>query len=429
MSQLQRAANATWMISILASVLAAQPPTEPQSPSELASGVASWNRFRGPQGSGLAPADPVPWPWDPQKATQIAIPGTGIGSPVVWGDQAFVLSAASDDATRYVIAVDWKQGSVDWQHSYASRTHRLHPFSSYASTTPAVDDSGVVVAWGDPERVTVKKFSHAGQELWSRDLGPYVSQHGFGTSPIFVDGLVVLLNSQDAEELEQGVAPGEDRMIALDSATGATVWQTPLPTRRVCYGVPAIRHLGGTTELVCATTGQGIFGVDARTGKILWNHDCFRLRVCASMVLTDELAIASHGSMGGKDNLLVAFDMKQGRERFRINRAAPYVPTPLVHGDLLFLWSDAGIVSCVSLTDGDVRWSQRVGGNFFSSPVLLGETIVNVSDVGQITAVAASEKFENLGTMKIDAKVRSTLAVTPSRLLLRAEDALWVFQP
>jgi outer membrane protein assembly factor BamB len=147
------------------------------------------------------------------------------------------------------------------------------------------------------------------------------------------------------------------------------------------------------------------------------------------MVLTDELAIASHGSMGGKDNLLVAFDMKQGRERFRINRAAPYVPTPLVHGDLLFLWSDAGIVTCVSLTDGGVRWSQRIGGNFFSSPVLLGETIVNASDVGQITAVAASEKFKNLGTIKIDAKVRSTLAVTPSRLLLRAEDALWVFQP
>ena len=138
MSQLQCAANTFWMISILASVLVAQPPTEPQSPSELASGVVSWNRFRGPQGSGLAPADPVPWPWDPQKATQIAIPGTGIGSPAVWGDQAFVLSAASDDATRYVIAVDWKQGSVDWQHSYASRTHRLHPFSSYADRKSVV---------------------------------------------------------------------------------------------------------------------------------------------------------------------------------------------------------------------------------------------------------------------------------------------------
>ncbi|MFO0014137.1 MAG: PQQ-binding-like beta-propeller repeat protein, partial [Planctomycetota bacterium] len=155
----------------------------------------------------------------------------------------------------------------------------------------------------------------------------------------------------------------------------------------------------------------------------------FRLRVCASMVLAGDLAIASHGSMGGRDNLLVAFDMKQGQERFRVTRAAPYVPTPVVRQGLLFLWSDAGIVSCISLEDGSSRWSERIGGNFFSSPIIVGDAIVNVSDVGQVTALAASEKYQNLGTMKIDAKVRSTLAATPSCLLLRAEDALWVFRP
>ncbi|MFN9714267.1 MAG: PQQ-binding-like beta-propeller repeat protein, partial [Planctomycetota bacterium] len=174
---------------------------------------------------------------------------------------------------------------------------------------------------------------------------------------------------------------------------------------------------------------QGIFGMDLRTGEIRWSHDCFRLRVCASMLLAKDLAIASHGSLGGKDNLLVAYDMKQGQERFRIKRAAPYVPTPLFYNGLLLLWSDAGIVSCVSLEDGTVQWSERIGGNFFSSPVIVGDVMVNVSDVGQITAVAAGENFKNLGTMKLDAKVRSTLAATSSSWLLRAEDALWVIHP
>jgi outer membrane protein assembly factor BamB len=348
---------------------------------------------------------------------------------VVWENLAFVISASSDEATRHVIATDWKQGTIAWQREYSSRAYTIHKFSSYASSTPAVDASGVVVAWGDPEHVMVKKFTHAGQELWSRDLGPYVSEHGFGASPILVDGLVILLNSQDAEGLEQGVAPGEDRMIALDSQTGNTVWETPLRTRRVCYGSPTIRRVGDTTELVCATTGQGIFGMDLRTGEIRWSHDCFRLRVCASMLLAKDLAIASHGSLGGKDNLLVAYDMKQGQERFRIKRAAPYVPTPLFYNGLLLLWSDAGIVSCVSLEDGTVQWSERIGGNFFSSPVIVGDVMVNVSDVGQITAVAAGENFKNLGTMKLDAKVRSTLAATSSSWLLRAEDALWVIHP
>jgi hypothetical protein len=81
------------------------------------------------------------------------------------------------------------------------------------------------------------------------------------------------------------------------------------------------------------------------------------------------------------------------------------------------------------LEDGRQRWSERIGGNFFSSPVILGDAIVNVSDTGEITAIAASESFQNLGTRKIDAKVRSTLAVTSSSLLLRGEDALWVIHP
>jgi outer membrane protein assembly factor BamB len=348
---------------------------------------------------------------------------------VVWGDKAYLLTSFSEDASRAVIAVDWKRGVIEWERRYDSVPHRLHSFSSYASTTPAVDETGVVFAWGDPEHVFVKKWTHAGEELWSRDLGRYVSQHGFGTSPLLIDGLVVLLNSQDAEELEQGVAPGEDRMIALNALTGSTVWETPLPTRRVCYGVPAVRTDDNGKELVSATTGQGIFGIDIQTGEIRWTHECFRLRVCASMVLADGLAIASHGSMGGRDNLLVAYDVEQGQERFRVTRSAPYVPTPLAHRGLLYLWSDAGIVTCLSLEDGSVRWSERIGGNYFSSPVVLGEAIVNVSDVGQVTALAASEKFKNLGTIQLDAKVRSTLAVTSSSLLLRAEDALWVIHP
>ncbi|MFN9714700.1 MAG: PQQ-binding-like beta-propeller repeat protein, partial [Planctomycetota bacterium] len=245
-----RAFVAVWLGSFLAASLLAQAPNHH---------AAAWSRFRGPEGSGIASESLVPWPWNLERATRIPLPGSGVGSPVVWENLAFVISASSDEATRHVIATDWKQGTIAWQREYSSRAYTIHKFSSYASSTPAVDASGVVVAWGDPEHVMVKKFTHAGQELWSRDLGPYVSEHGFGASPILVDGLVILLNSQDAEGLEQGVAPGEDRMIALDSQTGNTVWETPLRTRRVCYGSPTIRRVGDTTELVCATTGQGIF--------------------------------------------------------------------------------------------------------------------------------------------------------------------------
>jgi outer membrane protein assembly factor BamB len=118
--------------------------------------------------------------------------------------------------------------------------------------------------------------------------------------------------------------------------------------------------------------------------------------------------------------------MQTQKERFRIQRAAPYVPTPVALGNLLFLWSDAGIVSCVGLEDGQVLWSERIGGNYFSSPILLGNRLMNVSDTGNVTILAASDKFQKLGTIETDATVRSTLVASPDMLLMRTYEQLWI---
>jgi outer membrane protein assembly factor BamB len=126
--------------------------------------------------------------------------------------------------------------------------------------------------------------------------------------------------------------------------------------------------------------------------------------------------------------MLVAFDMDTQQERFRIQRAAPYVPTPVAQGDLLFLWSDAGIVTCVKLEDGQVLWSERIGGNFFSSPILLGDRLVNVSDTGTVTILAASAKFQKLGSISTDATVRATLVSSGDTLLLRTYEQLWIIR-
>jgi len=390
------------------------------------------NRFRGDQGLGVYQQCRVEIPWKDQSVTKLDLPGIGNGSPVLWqdsvhGTRAYLLSASTNDATRHVIAVDLANNKVLWTKSYPSTKHRLHQFSTYASSTPAVDPSGIYVAWGEPEHVYVKHLGHDGQERWTRDFGRYVSQHGFATSPMLLDGKLYLLDSQDAEELEPGVEPGEDRMISLDAKTGQTLWERKLPTKRVCYGLPSVRTLpDGSKELVCATTALGIFAMDPSTGEIRWTHDCFKQRVCSSTLLVGPLAIATHGSGGGRDNMLVAYDMQAKQERFRIQRAAPYVPTPVALGDLLFLWSDAGIVSCVRLDDGQVLWSERIGGNYYSSPILLGNRLVNVSDTGNVTILAASDKFEKLGTIATEATVRSTLVASQDMLLMRTYEQLWI---
>ena len=206
------------------------------------------DRFRGHRGSGVYPECKVSMPWKDQDVVKLDLPGIGNGSPVVWqttpnSPRAYLLSSSPTDATRHAIAVDLANNTVLWNKSYTSTKHRLHQFTTYASSTPAVDSNGIYIAWGEPEHVYVKHLGHDGQEIWSRDFGRYVSQHGFATSPMLLDGKLILLDSQDAEELEAGVEPGEDRMLALDAKTGQTLWERKLPTKRVCYGLPNVRVL------------------------------------------------------------------------------------------------------------------------------------------------------------------------------------------
>ena len=99
-----------------------------------------WTRFRGPNGTGISKATTIPVEWSPADYNfKIDLPGIGHGSPVVWGEKVFLMSANPKDATRYLLCYDATTGKQLWKRTYKSSRHRLHPRSSYASCTPAVD--------------------------------------------------------------------------------------------------------------------------------------------------------------------------------------------------------------------------------------------------------------------------------------------------
>ncbi|MGN6543970.1 MAG: outer membrane protein assembly factor BamB family protein, partial [Aureliella sp.] len=317
--------------------------------ASTASAETNWNRFRGENGSGIIEQSSVPLPWTTDDVAWTAkLPGKGNGSPIIQGNNVYIMSADPKSAERYVLSFDLTSGKERWRKNYTSTTHPLHTRSSYASSTPCADEHAVYATWAAPSGLIVKAFSHDGEEIWTRDLGRYVSQHGFGGSPMLWNGLVIVLDSQDAFDLPEGVDPGQTVVYALDSKTGKTVWQTPRETTRVCYGVPAvIKTESGKDALVMAETGDGIFALDAATGAPLWNRKTFTKRSVSSPLVVGNLIIGSEGS-GGGGNVLFAVDSKDNSHQvvFDVRKAAPYVPTPVAKDDLLFLWSDNGIVSC-----------------------------------------------------------------------------------
>ena len=386
-----------------------------------------WTRFRGPNGTGVSDAASIPVKWtDTDYCWKITLPGKGHSSPVVWGEKVFLLSADPETAKRYVICVDAGSGTTIWQNEYESTTHRLHARNTFASSTPAVDNEHVYVAWAAPKHLMLRALGHDGHEVWAQDLGPYPSQHGFGSSPILYENLVILFNEQQAQELEPDTQPGQSAMMAFDRMTGELRWSTPRTTTRVCYSTPCVyRPANGPPELICYNTGDGIFSLDPNRGTPNWSLNVLTMRTVSSPIIVGDLVLGSNGSGGGGNYLVAVRAAKEPEEVYRVNRQAPYVATPVARGDLVFLFYDRGLVSCIEAANGNLVWQERLTSGFSGSPVLVDGKLYCIDDNGDVLVLAAEREFQELGRNSLGEPSRATPAVSGGRMFLRTESRLF----
>lgn len=375
-----------------------------------------WTRFRGPNGSGLSAAKTIPTTWTEKDINWRApLPGPGHSSPVVWGDRVFVTAGDAGSNQIWVLCLCASQGGILWQRAYPITPYHRNAANSVASGTPAVDEHRVYVAWNDAERLTLRALDHAGKPVWERDLGPFASQHGGGASPLVYGDEVVLAKEHD----------GESYLIAVDAATGATRWQTPRKTEETAYATPCVYEpKEGPAALVFASHAHGISGINPANGKVLWElTSAFDKRVVCSPIIAAGLVVAACGS-GAGGNFVVAVrpgEAASGRPAalaYTVRRAAPYVPTSLCLGDLLFLWGDDGAVSCVQAATGDLKWQERVGKHFYSSPVCVDGRLFCVSTTGDVVVVRAGDHFELLATNALGEPAHSTPAVAAGRMFI-----------
>jgi outer membrane protein assembly factor BamB len=385
-----------------------------------------WTRFRGPNGTGAVEATSLP-----AKITtadinwKAPLPGKGHSSPVLWGDKLFLQSGDPTSAQRYLICVSAKTGEVLWQRDFASGTSVLHGRNSYGTSTPAVDAERVYFTWASPQSLMLVSLTHDGQDAWARDLGPHKSEHGYGVSPIVYEDLVILPNFQLGEKLKPGEAPGVSSVIAVDRKSGKDVWETPRNSLAVTYSSPLpVKLPDGRTEIVISSNSSGVFGLDPATGKENWSLNLFKMRPVSSPFLAGGLVFCTAGE--GANGHLVA--LKPGSPAtvvYESKTKAPYVPTPIAWGDYLCMWNDVGIISCLELKTGKVKWTERLGGNFSSSPVRAGDQIYNLNDEGKLVCIKADpKKLEVLGEFDFAEECRATPALAGGKLYVRTVSQL-----
>lgn len=212
--------------------------------------VPQWGSFRGNNGAGVSAARGLPEALDPERTLQwrVEVP-SGYSSPVVSGKHLFLTGARATPSGRelegqlVVLSLDAASGETRWQREHAFKGPRPGQ-NSPAAPSPATDGEVVVALF---HHLGLFAYDLAGEELWKQPLGPFNIPHGMSTSPLLVDGLVVLQVDQDAGAY----------LVAFDRKTGQQRWKVERPGVTHSYATPAVhRPAGGPAEVLVSGTFQ-----------------------------------------------------------------------------------------------------------------------------------------------------------------------------
>jgi outer membrane protein assembly factor BamB len=281
-----------------------------------------------------------------------------------------------------------------------------------------VDGRRVVACFVSTMNFWVRAFDHEGNELWARDLGPFDSPHGHGASPIIHGNSVIVVKDQDDESC----------VVALGLEKGEILWRA---TRQrgegaAAYGTPVIAaREGGAAEIILTSRSHGISSLDAGTGTSLWEARALRSRTVASPIVAGDLVIGTCGQGVAGPNALAAVrrggtgDVSETHVAYTLRTGVPCVPTPICFQERVYLISDAGVATAIEAGTGGVIWSERLGAEFFGSPVLVAGRIYVPSVKGEMFVLSAGGEFRLLARNPLGEGTQSSPCVHAGRIYMR----------
>jgi len=381
-----------------------------------------WPQFRGPSGQGHSTEKDLPAEWSESKNIlwKIPIQGLGWSSPVVGGGRIWLTSALDGrtGASLRAFAFDVETGRelVNVEvFRIGEDQFTNNPKNSDASPTPIIDGDRAYVHYGANGTAAL---SATGEIIWKTRL-PYQSQHGDGGSPtLYGDLLIVSCDGGD-----------QAYIVALDKKTGKTRWKTP---RREpwdqAYSTPLVIRVGDRDEVVSVGAYRAA-AYDPQNGREIWrvNYEDGFSNVPRPVYGHGLVFIAT----GFQQPTLLAVrvdgsgDVTKSHIAWTLRRQAPLTPSPLLVGDELYVVSDIGIATCLDAKTGETRWQARLAGNYSASPVYADGRIYFLSEEGVATVIAPGKEFNRLATASLNGATLASMAVSGGSIFIRSDTSLY----
>ena len=409
-----------------------------------------WPQWRGPTWNGVAPhADPpITWSETENLRWKTPIEGAGWGSPVVWRDRIFLLTAVPLDkktpipdviptgiekmkqhrdaigswkAQRFaIVCLNRITGKLLWSRSIqeAMPHQGHHRKAGFASESPVTDSQHIYAYFGS---FGLHCYDHEGQFVWKKKFKAQPIKYGVGegSSPaLFGNTLVIPVDTE-----------GQSYVVAINKRTGEEIWKQDRDEESN-WSTPSIFTHAGRRQVVL--NGEKVRSYDLATGELLW--ECGEQSVGAI-----PMPAVGHGMVfaasGFRKDTLHAIALGQrgdltGGEHvvWSLTRGAPYVPCPMLWGDELYLLEDQSFFSCLGAVDGELHYlKERLPGilNFTSSPVCAADRIYLLSETGRTVVLQRGKEINVLAINKLDGKFHASPAIVGDAIYLRGDKHLY----
>lgn len=435
------------------------------SPASLAADAAvsspHWPQFRGLAARGIADGQQPPLEWNAETGKNLLwntmIPGLGHSCPVIWENRIFLTSAISgkeadlkiglygdvasvEDDTEHefiTVCIAADTGEILWQRTACKRipSVKRHLKSTHANSTVATDGRHVI-AWFGSEGLYC--YSMDGEPIWEKDLGLLDSgwfydrdyQWQFGASPIIHDGRLILqCDIQDQSHLS-----------VLDVATGEELWRTDrdeIPS----WATPTVVETPNGLQIVTNATGAAR-GYDYATGKELWRIERNSEIAVPTPFSAHGLIYISSGYRPIQPIYAIRLDavgdltLSEGMDSNEFvawseTKSGPYMPTPLVYGDYLYVCSNSGIFACYQATTGKLVYKKRLPmkGNrsFVGSPIAADGHVFVTSEEGETAVIKAGPTFDLVASNVSGENCLTTPAISGGRIFIRGQRHLFAY--
>lgn len=396
----------------------------------------NWPQFRGPDGTGHSDVKNLPLTWSETQniVWKTPIHDHGWSSPVVFGKQVWLTSASKDGRQLYALCLDRDTGKIikDLKLFDVTAPQYVHPFNTYASPTPAIENGRVYITFGSPGTACIDTKSF--KVLWQRTDFECNHFRGSGSSPVIFQNL--LLMHFDGSDKQY--------VVALDKKTGKTVWQTNRSIDfkdidangkiqadgdlRKAFATPQVAQLNGRWEMI-SLGAKAAYSYDPFTGKELWRveeraqHSASTRPVIGHGMIfyptgfsTGQLFAVRIGGNGLLDESAIAWKVKRGVSN---------KPSILLIDDLIFMIGDTGIASCIEAKTGTQVWQERIGGEYSASPVYADGKVWLFSEDGKTTVIKPSRTFEKLAENKLGDGFLASPALAGKAMYLRSRTQLY----